>query len=142
MSDLSVAALRKKLREHRKVSSKPVGKMAKHEVLMELGMKKEEAVLKAVEHAVAKVDVPIVKKAEKAIKKLHKEEKAVVVEKPVKVKKAVADPMMTHKAEAPKAEVSSVPTTGRAGLIKGSAEAREYMARIRNARKAKKESVN
>jgi hypothetical protein len=135
MSDKSVAELRKMLREHRKTAQRPVGKMAKHEVLMELekhGLHHAPAPAPAPTPSVAKVEIPV----KEEVKKVKKVKGETAVEK-----KEVLRPSVDRKFKEPKAEVGEVPKTGRGGLIKGSAEAKEYMNRIRMARKTKKESV-
>lgn len=120
MSDASVAELRKMLR----ASRKPIGKMSRDEVAKELER-----------HAPA----PIVKEEVKPAKE-PKAPKALAAAEKTEVVKAKA-PAKAAKSVKPAANVETAPATKKAGLIKGSQEARDHMKRLRDARTAKKESV-
>lgn len=144
----SIKELRKELKEKRGATVKPPSKMKKHEILMELGSREQE-VLKMVEKVVPPKDKPVVKKAEKAMLAIHKEETAVEKDKPRK--KAPKKPAAAR-SESPKPRPKGLPkpdevkpaktvNEGVKKLVKGSQEARDFMAKIREARKTKKESV-
>ena len=97
---MSLAELRKELREARKTEAKPVSRMKKHEVALELERRKgavkprsekeaesssDEEVVEKVKKVLKKAKVPeaVVKKAEKKVEKVEKAEK-VEKKKPVK----------------------------------------------------------
>ena len=137
MHDKSVTELRKMLKEHRSQVHHPVSKMKKHEVIAELEkhMGKEEQAVKQLEHEVK--PVAAVKAVEKKVEKLHKEEKKVVAapkDIPSKLGKA-PKPSAAEMQKEEKVE-KKVPVLR---LVKGSQQARDYMAKIRMMRKKKDE---
>lgn len=135
--DMKISELRKMLKEHRKGAIAPVSKMQKHQILMELD---KYAATPSSTPSLA----PVVVEGKKAIKK---EEKAEVkpgtsLSKPQKVKvpvmplvEPVASQKELDKSVEPKKEVA------RTKLIKGSKEARDFMASIRM-KKTKKDDVS
>jgi len=134
---MKISELRKMLKEHRKSSIAPVSKMAKHQVLAELDRY-------ASTPSTMPSKAPVVVKEEKAVKVEKKMETApgTSLPKPKKVKVApmpLQEPIVAQKVEdkavEPKKEVA------RAKLIKGSAEARAFMASIRM-KKTKEKDVS
>lgn len=135
--DMKVSDLRKMLKEHRKTNVAPVSKMAKHQILMELDRY-------ASTPSAQPSKAPVVVKEEKAVKVVAKEETKPSTSLP-KPKKTKVDPMplqepivaqkVENKAVEPKKEVAS------SKLIKGSKEARDFMASIRM-KKTKKDDVS
>ena len=133
--DMKVSELRKMLKEHRKTNVAPVSKMAKHQILMELDKY-------ASTPSSTPSKAPVVVAQEKAVKVEAKEVKSNPKPAPKKTK---VDPMPLqepivkqkelNKAVEPKKEVA------RTKLIKGSQEAREFMASIRM-KKTKKDDVS
>jgi len=134
---MKVSDLRKMLKEHRKTNVAPVSKMAKHQILMELDRY-------ASTPSAQPSKAPVVVKEEKAVKVVAKEETKPSTSLP-KPKKTKVDPMplqepivaqkVENKAVEPKKEVAS------SKLIKGSKEARDFMASIRM-KKTKKDDVS
>ena len=99
---ISVAQMKKELRELRKSHMRPLSKMKKHEVLAEIEHhKKAKGHVEAVEKAAAK-EVAQVEKTEKKVAKSVKTEKPVEAMK--EIKKA-ADKMEKAKTEVRKKEV-------------------------------------
>lgn len=101
---MSLADLRKELRDVRKSEVKPVSRMKKHEVVLELekrkgGSKKEEPKAEPKE-----APAPAVKKAAKKVAEVM--EKA---EAPAKVAKKAVAKVEEKKAEAPKKKSKSRP---------------------------------
>jgi hypothetical protein len=123
-ADMKVSELRKMLKEHRKTAITPVSKMAKHQILMEL----EKFGASTPSHA------PAVVKQEKAINKVVKEAVAPAPLPKPKAHKLSKEPLLTPpavtKKELDKA-VEPEKQIARAKLIKGSQEARDFMASIR-----------
>ena len=135
--DMKVSDLRKMLKEHRKTNVAPVSKMAKHQILMELDRY-------ASTPSAQPSKAPVVVKEEKAVKVVAKEETkpSTSLPKPKKTKVApmplvepIAPQKEMNKAVEPKNEVA------RSKLIKGSKEARDFMASIRM-KKTKKDDVS
>lgn len=132
---MKVSELRKLLKEHRKTNVAPVSKMAKHQILMELDRY-------ASTPSSTPSKAPVVVKEEKAVKVEAKEVKSNPKPAPKKTK-VDPTPLMQpevsqkemNKAVEPKKEVARVK------LIKGSQEAREFMASIRM-KKTKKDDVS
>jgi hypothetical protein len=134
---MKISELRKILKEHRKTAVTPVSKMPKHQILMELD---KYAATPSSTPSLA----PVVVEGKKAVKK---EEKAEVkpgtsLSKPQKVKvpimplqEPVAAKKELDKSVEPKKDV------GRVKLIKGSKEARDFMASIRM-KKTKSDDVS
>jgi hypothetical protein len=134
---MKISELRKMLKEHRKSNVAPVSKMAKHQVLAELD-RYASTPSSQPSHA------PVVVAQEKAVKVVAKEETkpSTSLPKPKKVKVApmpLQEPIVSQKVEKkavePKKEVAS------SKLIKGSQEARDFMASIRM-KKTKKDDVS
>ena len=134
---MKISELRKMLKEHRKTNVAPVSKMAKHQILMELDRY-------AATPSTMPSKAPVVVKEEKAVKVVAKEETKpeTSLSKPKKIKVPVMplqEPIVAEKemkkAIEPKKEVA------RTKLIKGSKEARDFMAAIRM-KKTKSEDVS
>lgn len=129
MHDKSVTELRKMLKEHRSKTHSPVGKMKKHEVIAELEkhMGKSEAVV----HHEAKPEVSVKVSEKKSEKKASA---PITKDLPAKIGKAPKpdaggmQKVATEEKKVPKVR-----------LMKGSQEARDYMAKIRMMRKKKDE---
>jgi hypothetical protein len=135
--DMKISELRKLLKEHRKTAIAPVSKMPKHQILMELDKY-------ASTPSSTPSKAPVVVAQEKAVKVVAKEktDPGTSLPKPKKTKVApmpLQEPSVAQKVEAkavePKKEVARVK------LIKGSQEAREFMASIRM-KKTKKDDVS
>ena len=125
------------LKEHRKTNVAPVSKMSKHQILTELDKY-------ASTPSSMPSKAPVVVAQEKAVKVVAKEETApgTSLPKPKKTKVApmpLQEPIVSQKVEnkavEPKKEVAS------SKLIKGSKEARDFMASIRM-KKTKKDDVS
>ena len=129
MHDKSVTELRKMLKEHRSKTHNPISKMKKHEVIAEL----EKHMGKKEEHEVKPV-APVKAVEKKEVKKESKATPVVPKDVPSKLGKA-PKPSAAGMEKDAKVEVK-VP---RVRLIKGSQEARDYMAKIRMQRKKKQE---
>jgi len=133
--DLKVSELRKLLKEHRKTNVAPVSKMAKHQILMEL-----DRYASTPSTQPSKAPAPVGQ--EKAVKVEAKEVKSVPKPAPKKTK---VDPMPLQEPIVSKKEldksVEPVKEVARAKLIKGSKEARDFMASIRM-KKTKKDDVS
>ena len=135
--DMKISDLRKMLKEHRKTAIAPVSKMPKHQILMELekyaGSSSASLPSKA----------PVVVAQEKAVKQIVKEVKN-PEPKPAPKKSKVA-PMPLVQPEVSQKELNKVvePATqlARTKLIKGSQEARDFMASIRM-KKTKEKDVS
>jgi hypothetical protein len=135
--DMKISELRKMLKEHRKIHVAPVSKMQKHHILAELDRY-------ASTPSTQPSKAPVVVKEEKAVKVEKKMETSpgTSLPKPKKTK-VPATPLMQpeasqkveDKAVEPKKEVA------RSKLIKGSKEARDFMASIRM-KKTKKDDVS
>lgn len=132
---MKISELRKMLKEHRKTHVAPVSKMAKHHILAELD---KYASTPSSQPSKA----PVVVKEEKAVKEEVKELKSKPKSAPKKTKvepMPLVEPVVSKKVEdkavEPKKEVA------RAKLIKGSKEARDFMASIRM-KKTKKDDVS
>ena len=129
---MSLSDLRKELKELRKSAMPtPVSKMRKADVSRELerlkGLhSKEEKKVEAVMEK-EKVAKPVVEKVKKVQEKEHAKQEKVVEKKPVK--KVAEKKPVEKKEEAPKPSK----------YIKGSAEAKEHMAKIRASRSKKDE---
>lgn len=124
--DMKISDLRKMLKEHRKGAIAPVSKMQKHQILMELD---KYAATPQPQPSKA----PVVVGQEKAVKQVVKEVKNPEPKPAPKKTKVAPTPLMQpeasqkelDKAVEPKKEVA------RSKLIKGSQEARDFMASIR-----------
>ena len=134
---MKISELRKMLKEHRKTHVVPVSKMPKHQILMELDKY-------ASTPSTMPSKAPVVVHEEKAVKVEKKVETApgTSLPKPKKTKVApmpLQEPIVSKKVEdkavEPKKEIA------RAKLVKGSAEAREFMKAIR-LKKTKKDDVS
>jgi hypothetical protein len=129
---MSLSDLRKELKELRKSAMPtPVSKMRKADVSRELerlkGLhSKEEKKVEAVMEK-EKVAKPIVEKVKKVQEKEHAKQEKVVEKKPVK--------KVAEKKPVEKKEEAHKPSK----YIKGSAEAKEHMAKIRASRSKKDE---
>ena len=124
--DMKISDLRKMLKEHRKSAIAPVSKMQKHQILMELD---KYASTPSTQPSKA----PVVVNEEKAVKKVVKEVKTPdPAPAPKKTKVAPTKLMQPEvsKKELDKA-VEPVKEVARSKLIKGSEEARQFMASIR-----------
>ena len=135
--DMKVSELRKMLKEHRKTHVAPVSKMAKHHILAELDRY-------ASTPSTMPSKAPVVVNEEKAVKVEKKMETApgTSLPKPKKVKVApmpLQEPIVTQKVE--NKAVEPAKEVARAKLIKGSKEARDFMASIR-IKKTKKDDVS
>ena len=118
--DMKISELRKLLKEHRKTTIAPVSKMQKHHILMELEkfggsahapeVKQEKAISKVVKEVLAPAPLPKIK---------EQKIPSTPLAKPVVSKKEL------DKAVEPEKQVA------RSRLIKGSAEAKAFMASIR-----------
>ena len=125
------------LKEHRKTSVAPVSKMQKHQVLAELD-KYASTPSSQPSHA------PVVVGQEKAVKVVAKEETkpSTSLPKPKKTKVGIMplqEPIVSQKVE--KKAVEPAKEVARSKLIKGSQEARDFMASIR-LKKSKKDDVS
>jgi hypothetical protein len=124
--DMKISDLRKMLKEHRKSAIAPVSKMQKHQILMELD---KYAATPQPQPSKA----PVVVGQEKAVKQIVKEVKNPESKPAPKKTKVAPTPLMQpevskkelDKAVEPKKEIA------RSKLIKGSQEARDFMASIR-----------
>lgn len=129
---MSLSDLRKELKELRKSAMPtPVSKMRKADVSRELerlkGLhSKEEKKVEAVMEK-EKVAKPVVEKVKKVQEKEHAKQEKVVEKKPVK--------KVAEKKPVEKKEEAHKPSK----YIKGSAEAKEHMAKIRASRSKKDE---
>jgi len=123
-ADMKISDLRKMLKEHRKSAITPVSKMAKHQILMELEKFGSSTPSSA----------PAVVKQEKAISKVVKEAVAPAPLPKPKAPKVAKEPVLStapvSKKELDKA-VEPEKQVARTKLIKGSQEARDFMASIR-----------
>lgn len=135
--DMKISELRKLLKEHRKSAIAPVSKMQKHQILMELDRF-------ASTPSTMPSKAPVVVKEEKAVKVEAKKETApgTSLPKPKKVKVAPT-PLIQPEASQKELNKSVEPAKeiARTKLIKGSQEAREFMASIRM-KKTKKDDVS
>lgn len=142
--NMKISELRKVLREHRKANAKPVGKMAKHHILAELGkhapppnMSAGESVtphvMKTIETKAAKGKSGV-KAGEGSVPK-HVAEGKMMPNKIPAVAKAVTE--RAEKAQA-KADVEPKKEVARTKLIKGSQEAKDFMRMIREKRSKEK----
>ena len=124
---MKISELRKILKEHRKTAVTPVSKMPKHQILMELDKY-------AATPSTTPSKAPVVVEETKAVKKVVKEVKegGTSLSKPQKVKVPIMplqEPIVSKKVE--KEAVEPKKEVGRVKLIKGSKEARDFMASIR-----------
>lgn len=135
--DMKISELRKMLKEHRKGAIAPVSKMQKHQILMELDKY-------AATPSTMPSKAPVVVEGKKAVKKEEKVEvkPGTSLSKPQKVKVPV---MPLQEPEVAKKEldksVEPKKEVARTKLIKGSKEARDFMASIRM-KKTKKDDVS
>jgi hypothetical protein len=134
---MKISELRKLLKEHRKTAIAPVSKMPKHQILMELDRF-------ASTPSSTPSKAPVVVKEEKAVKVEAKMEvkPETSLPKPKKTKVAPT-PLMQPKApkEVMDSAVQPAKEIGGSKLIKGSKEARDFMASIRM-KKTKKDDVS
>jgi len=135
--DMKISELRKMLKEHRKTHVAPVSKMQKHQILMELDRY-------ASTPSTMPSKAPVVVKEEKAVKVEKKMETnpGTYSPKPKKTK-VPATPLIQPEASKKELDKSVEPAKeiARTRLIKGSKEARDFMASIRM-KKTKKEDVS
>jgi hypothetical protein len=143
---MKISELRKVLRDHRKTNVKPVGKMAKHHILAELGKHAAPVDMAAGEHTTPAVMKTIETKAakgksgpkvgESSVSKNVTQGKLLPNDTPT-VAKAV-----TKRAEMgqAKADVEPKKEIARTKLIKGSQEAKDFMRMIRE-KKSKEKNV-
>lgn len=143
---MKISELRKVLREHRKINAKPVGKMAKHHILAELGKHAPPVDMSAGEHTTPAVMKTIEAKAAKGKSGPKVGEGSVskhVVEGKMMPNKipAVAQ-AVTKRAEKAQANADVEPKKeiARTKLIKGSQEAKDFMRMIRE-KKSKEKNV-
>ena len=134
---MKISELRKMLKEHRKTAIAPVSKMPKHQILMELDRY-------AATPSSQPSQAPVVVKQEKAVKVVAKEETKPSTSLPKPKKTSVKpmplqEPIVAEKVE--KKAVEPAKEVARAKLIKGSKEARDFMASIRM-KKSKKDDVS
>jgi hypothetical protein len=132
---MKISELRKMLKEKRKSHVTPVSKMQKHQLLIELDRY-------AATPSTMPSKAPVVVKEEKAVKEEVKEEKSKPKPAPKKTKVApmpLQEPIVAEKVE--KQAVEPKKEVARSKLIKGSKEARDFMASIRM-KKTKKEDVS
>ena len=134
---MKISELRKLLKEHRKTAIAPVSKMPKHQILMELDRF-------ASTPSSTPSKAPVVVKEEKAVKVEAKMETNPGTSLP-KPKKTKVAPTPLMQPEASKKEmdkaVQPAKEIGGSKLIKGSKEARDFMASIRM-KKTKKDDVS
>jgi hypothetical protein len=123
-ADMKISELRKMLKEQRKGAIAPVSKMQKHQILMELEKFGSSTPSSA----------PAVVKQEKAVNKVVKEVLASAPLPKPKAPKVAKAPLLTEppvsKKELDRA-VEPEKQIARTKLIKGSQEARDFMASIR-----------
>jgi hypothetical protein len=134
--DMKISDLRKMLKEHRKSAIAPVSKMQKHQILMELD---KYAATPQPQPSKA----PVVVGQEKAVKEIVKEVKKPESKPAPKKTKVAPTPLMqpeVSKKELDKA-VEPAKAVARSKLIKGSQEARDFMASIRM-KKTKEKDVS
>jgi hypothetical protein len=120
---MKISELRKILKEHRKGSVVPVSKMPKHQILMELDKY-------AATPSSTPSKAPVVVEETKAVKKVVKEVKEPSLSKPQKVKVPIM-PLQEPVVKKVEKEVEPKKDVARVKLIKGSKEARDFMASIR-----------
>ena len=133
---MKISDLRKMLKEHRKSAIAPVSKMQKHQILMELD---KYAATPQPQPSKA----PVVVGQEKAVKEIVKEVKKPESKPAPKKTKVAPTPLMqpeVSKKELDKA-VEPAKAVARSKLIKGSQEARDFMASIRM-KKTKEKDVS
>lgn len=138
MEKMKTSELRKMVKEHRKTSTTPAGKMSKVALLLELD---KYAGTPSSQPSAA----PVVKAQDKAVKKVvDTAEKPKPMAAPAKTK--VGTPVQGVKgSQAPKSVIgepqteSNAKPIARARLIKGSQEARDFMAAIRAKKTASKD---
>jgi len=133
---MKISELRKLLKEHRKTNVAPVSKMQKHQILMELDKY-------ASTPSSTPSKAPVVVNEEKAVKKIVKEVKNPEPKPAPKKTKVAPTPLI--QPEVSKKELDKVvepaKEVARTKLIKGSQEARDFMASIRM-KKTKKDDVS
>lgn len=142
MSDydkMKISEMRKALKEHRKSAIAPVGKMSRVAIAQELDRYASSG-SKLPEKS------PVVKGQEDAVKQIVKDVKDVAPKSKAKTPKAVPDkiaPLMEKKAsqKVENEAVEPAKPIARAKLIKGSKEARDFMAMIRQ-KKSKDKDVS
>jgi hypothetical protein len=134
--DMKISELRKMLKEHRKTAIAPVSKMPKHQILMEL-----EKYAGTPSSTPSKA--PVVVKEEKAVKQVVKEAKHPEPKPAPKKTKVASTPLVEPEVSKKVLDKSVEPEKqiARAKLIKGSEEARQFMASIRM-KKTKKDDVS
>jgi hypothetical protein len=134
--DMKISELRKLLKEHRKGAIAPVSKMQKHQILMELDKF-------AGTPSQMPSKAPVVVEKEKIVNHIAKEVKNPEPKPAPKKTKVAPTPLITpevsqkelNKAIEPSKEIA------RTKLIKGSQEARDFMASIR-LKKTKEKNVS
>jgi hypothetical protein len=141
MSDydkMRISEMRKMVKEHRKAHMTPVGKMSKIALMKELD---KYAGTPSTMPSMAPVEV----KRASAVKEEVKVEEGKKAKKMPAMKTKIDYGVQGHTSHTPtamaKAEVEPKKEVARARLIKGSQEAREFMAMIR-AKKSKSKDVN
>jgi hypothetical protein len=134
--DMKISELRKLLKEHRKTNVAPVSKMQKHQILMELDKY-------AGTPSTMPSKAPVVVNEEKAVKKIVKEVKNPDPAPAPKKTKVAPTPLMQPEVSKKELDKSVEPAkeVARTKLIKGSEEARAFMASIRM-KKTKKDNVS
>ena len=134
---MKTAELRKMLREHRKTSATPLSKMSKVALMLELdkfaGTPSAQPSHAPVEKARTEVSKEVAKREEG---KVAPKKKAVKTEVPAGVQ-GVGQHASKKTADSEAVQQNPV---ARAKLVKGSVEAREFMASIRQ-KKTKKDNV-
>lgn len=134
---MKIADLRKMLREHRKTSATPLGKMSKVALMLELD-KFAGTPSTQPSHA------PVEEKRTAISKEVTKREEGKVAPKKKAVKTEVPAGVQGVLSHAPKkiadSEAVQQNPVARAKLVKGSQEARDFMASIRM-KKTKKDNV-
>jgi hypothetical protein len=134
--DMKISDLRKMLKEHRKTNVAPVSKMQKHQILMELD---KYAATPQPQPSKA----PVVVGQEKAVKKIASEVKNPEPKPAPKKTKVAPTPLMQPEASKKELDKAVEPAkaVARSKLIKGSQEARDFMASIRM-KKTKEKDVS
>jgi hypothetical protein len=111
---MSLADLRKELRDARKaVSSRPISKMKKHEVILELEGHKKKPAKEVESESEVEVEIPVMKSKKEIVKKVPVEKKVVEKKEEVKEKKAPAPKKVASKKEEVKVEKVSIKSAPR-----------------------------
>ena len=134
---MKVSELRKMLKEHRKTNVAPVSKMAKHQILMEL-----DRYASTPSSTPSKASVVVGQEKAVKVEKKMETDPGTSLPKPKKTKVAPT-PLMQPEVSKTVLDKSVQPTKeiGGSKLIKGSKEARDFMASIRM-KKTKKDDVS